>query len=73
MIVPHKATRNVWSQGEVSSTLSFVLRCLVQADSHLRSHTVGFPGVSVVKNPPASAGDMGLISDLGRPHMLPSN
>ena len=26
----------------------------------------GFPGGSVVKNPPASAGDMGLIPGLGR-------
>ena len=26
----------------------------------------GFPGSSVIKNPPASAGDKGLISDLGR-------
>ena len=27
---------------------------------------VGFPGGSVVKNPPASAGDMGLIPELGK-------
>ena len=26
----------------------------------------GFPGVSVVKNLPTSAGDVGLISELGR-------
>ena len=26
----------------------------------------GYPGGSVVKNPPANAGDMGSISDLGR-------
>ena len=31
----------------------------------------GFPGGSVVKNPPpAKAVDMGLIPDLGRAHML---
>ena len=30
----------------------------------------GFPGGSVVKNPPANVGDTGLISDLGRSHML---
>ena len=30
----------------------------------------GFPGGSVVKNPPDRAGDMGSISDLGRSHML---
>ena len=28
-----------------------------------------FPGSPVVKNPPANAGDMGLIPDLGRSHM----
>ena len=28
--------------------------------------TVGFPGDSVVKNPPANAGDMGLIPGSGR-------
>ena len=27
--------------------------------------SMGFPGGSVVKNPPASAGDMGLIPDRG--------
>ena len=27
---------------------------------------MGFPGSSVVKNPPANAGDLGLISGLGR-------
>ena len=32
-----------------------------------------FPGGSVVKNPPANAGDMGLIPDPGRSHMLQSN
>ena len=29
----------------------------------------GFPSGSVVKNPPASVGDMSSISDLGRSHM----
>ena len=33
----------------------------------------GFPGGLVVKNPPANAGDMGSIPDLGRSHMLWSN
>ena len=32
-----------------------------------------FPGDSVVKKLPAHAGDMSLIPDLGRPHVLPSN
>ena len=29
----------------------------------------GFPGGAVVKNPPANAGDTGLIPGLGRSHM----
>ena len=32
-----------------------------------------FPGGTVVKNPPASAGDMRTIPGLGRSHMLRSN
>ena len=32
-----------------------------------------FPGGAVVKNPPASAGDMGLIPGLGRSHLLRSS
>ena len=33
----------------------------------------GFPGGSVVKNPPANAGDMCSIPSPGRPHMPQSN
>ena len=33
----------------------------------------GFPGGSVVKNPPAKAGVMGLIPGLRRSHMMWSN
>ena len=32
-----------------------------------------FPGGTVVKNPPANAGDMGSIPGPGRSHMLQSN
>ena len=32
-----------------------------------------FPGGTVVKNPPANAGDTGLIPGLGRSHILWSN
>ena len=32
-----------------------------------------FPGGAVVKNPPANAGDVGLIPGPGRSHMLQSN
>ena len=33
----------------------------------------GFPGGSVVKNPPASAGDMGSILGLGETHVPRNN
>ena len=33
----------------------------------------GFPGGTVVKNPPANAGDMGSSPALGRSHMPQSN
>ena len=33
----------------------------------------GFPGGTVVKNPPANAGDMGSSPGPGRSHMLQSN
>ena len=39
----------------------------------IQKHIWGFSGGSVVKNPPANAGDMGLIPDLGRSHILQSN
>ena len=35
--------------------------------------TPGFPGGTVVKNPPANAGDMGLSPGPGRSHMPQSN
>ena len=38
-----------------------------------KSKDQGFPGGSVVKNPPANVGDGGLIPDLGRSHMPWSN
>ena len=34
---------------------------------------MGFPGGSMVKNPPTSAGDVGLVPDSGRSHMLSGN
>ena len=40
---------------------------------HLKKNAGGFPGGTVVKNPPASAGDMGSSPGLGRSHMPWSN
>ena len=39
----------------------------------LQSYIVGFPGGTVVKNPPANAEDMGSITGPGRSHMPHSN
>ena len=36
------------------------------------NNSLGFPGGSMVKNPPVSAGDMGSVPGLGRSHMQPS-
>ena len=41
--------------------------------NHINNHIRDFPGGTVVKNPPANAGDTGLIPSPGRPHMLRSN
>ena len=36
--------------------------------THTHTHTyMGFPSDSVVKNPPANAGDVGLLLESGRP------
>ena len=39
----------------------------------IKSKFQGFAEGSVIKNPPANAGDTGLIPDLGRSHMPWSN
>ena len=41
-----------------------------QQQQQKKQPTRGLPGGSVVKNPPVNAGDMGLIPDSGRSHML---
>ena len=38
-----------------------------------KEYVEDFPGGTVVKNPPANAGDTGSIPGLGRSHMLRSN
>ena len=37
------------------------------------SRQQGFPGGTMVKNPPARAGDLGSIPHLGRPHLPRGN
>ena len=41
--------------------------------SYVKNMMEGFHGGSMVKNPPATAGDVGLIPDPGRYHMPQSN
>ena len=38
-----------------------------------KKYTEDFPGGTVVKNPPANAGDTGSSPDPGRPHMPKSS
>ena len=45
----------------------------LKAQIIFESHFGGFPGDSVIKNPPASAGDVDSVPGLGRTHMLQSN
>ena len=45
----------------------------IQKNNPSKNEVKGFPGGSVVKNPPANAGDTGLIPDPGRSHMLQSD
>ena len=60
-------------------TLRFENQCytlLEKAFLYSMSHLKlcwGFPGGAVVRNPPASAGDMGWSPGLGRSHMPRSN
>ena len=43
------------------------------ADNCPKAKKTGLPGGTVVKNPPANAGDMGSIPGPGRSHMPRSN
>ena len=40
---------------------------------NVKNKISGFPGGTVVKNPPANAGDLGSSPGLGRSHMPQSN
>ena len=46
---------------------------LPSKNSYFKMVAGGFPGGSVVKNPPANAGDMGSSPGQGRSHMPRSN
>ena len=59
------------SEEDLKSLLLKVKEDSEKAGLKLNIHV--FPGGSVVKNPPASAGNTGLIPGLGRFHMPQSN
>jgi len=44
-----------------------------QQEQKKKNREMGLPGGSVVKNPSTNAGDIGLITDLGRSHVPQSN
>ena len=66
----HGHTANIWQRLDLNPGLrlpSFQL--MLQRQLYISSCNLGpkgFPGGTVVKNPPASAGDMGSIPGLGR-------
>ena len=59
-----KGHKLFWSGPDSPSVTIFKLK---------KKNGEGFPGGSVIKNPPADAGDTGLIPNLRRSHMLRSN
>ena len=58
-----------WDANEIEPSGNRLQLRHVTFRSELNSDSLGFPGGSVVKNPPANAGDMGLIPGLGKSHM----
>ena len=65
--------RHVW-KGLLSNTHTHThTHIYVYLKKFLKFKNKGFPGVSVLKNLPANAGDMGLIPDPGRSPMLWGN
>ena len=67
-----------WSSGFPISNRTRMYICPMGRGCSPKPHTKkrrtqGFPGDSVVKNPPANAGDTGSIPDPGRSHMLQGN
>ena len=64
----------VWFCFVFSYPVTFSLVVLLNlSDSSIEKLIRDFPGGTVVKNPPANAGDMDSIPGLGRTHMPQSN
>ena len=70
-LVPHLAVKFFWGielDEFTDGPQPMLVRLKISLQS-CKSNTLGFPGGSVVKNPPANAGDTGdesLIPELGR-------
>ena len=58
---------------QFKTTMRYHLTTVIMAILKKTRDNRDFPGGSVVKNPPANAGDMGSILGLGRSHMPRSN
>ena len=58
------SNKEVTREEEYSGTYVFAVLLVLGAEGH--PGPGGFPGGSLIKNPPANAGDMGLIPGLGR-------
>ena len=63
-LVPFTQFSALMSPPQVISPISSILALFLFLSTY--HSLMGFPGGSVVKNPPANAGDAGLISGLGR-------
>ena len=62
-----------WGLGPFFSFNIHLVHGSVFSEPLINTYWLDFPAGAVVKNPPASAGDMGLSPDLGRSHMPQSN
>ena len=76
IIIPQQKTLDILKYQKVKCGkffLHFIIIIIFSALYYYKSRVWDFPGGSVVKNPPANAGDMGSGPVLGRSHMLRSN
>ena len=66
-------TLNIQKSIEMYSLNGWILWNVNYLNKAVKKNSEGFPGGTVVKNPPANAGDTGSSPGLGRSHMRQSN